>query len=193
MCGVPRLPNCVLCSAATEDVIHLFLECPYVQMTISRRGFQPPSGVFGATTMFFRGITSLLTLPVCLTPFVTTIADKCFGIGVCFRDNSDTLVLVRTLCLPHVVPAIESSTFLIAVQIALKSGYAQVNFESDSQYVVNAITNDDVYVNEPDTVLTNCKSLISSNASYNLAFIRREANRVAHNLARASILQSSPR
>jgi hypothetical protein len=29
MCGVPCLPDYVLCSPATEDAWHLFLECPY--------------------------------------------------------------------------------------------------------------------------------------------------------------------
>ncbi|MCI20914.1 hypothetical protein A2U01_0042077 [Trifolium medium] len=33
------------------------------------------------------------------------------------------------------------------------------------------------------------KSLISSNASYNLAFVWRQVNRVIHSLARASVFQ----
>ncbi|PNX83780.1 60S ribosomal protein l23, partial [Trifolium pratense] len=162
-----------------------------VQMTISSRVFQPLYGVFGVAVMLSCGITNLSMLPELVysqrTPFVTTI-------GVCFRDSSDTLVQAHTLYFPHVSPAVEceASTLLVALQIAVESGYAQVNFESDCQTVVNAITNSDAYDNELDTILTSCRSLISSNASYNLAFIRRQANRVVHNLARASIFQSSP-
>jgi hypothetical protein len=71
-----------------------------------------------------------------------------------------------------------ASAFLVALQIAMKSVYAQVNFESDRQTVVNAITNIDAYVNELSAILTSSRSFISSNASYNLA--------------RASIFQSNP-
>jgi hypothetical protein len=66
--------------------------------------------------------------------------------------NSNTLVQAHTLYFPHVVPAIECdvSTLLVALQIC--SGkwlcYVQVNFEGDSQFVVNAIANEDAYVNE---------------------------------------------
>ncbi|MCI80133.1 hypothetical protein A2U01_0101404, partial [Trifolium medium] len=50
-----------------------------------------------------------------------------FGIGVCFRDSFGTLVQACTLCFPHVAPAVEcqASTLLVALQIAVESGYAQ--------------------------------------------------------------------
>jgi hypothetical protein len=43
------------------------------------------------------------------------------------------LVQACTLCFPHVSSAIEheTSSLLAALQIAVESGYAQVNFESD--------------------------------------------------------------
>ncbi|PNX72192.1 hypothetical protein L195_g014425 [Trifolium pratense] len=99
--------------------------------------------------------------------------------------SSNTLVQACTLCFPHVAHDVEyeASALHVALQIAVESGYAQVNFESDCQAVVIAITNSDVYVNELGVILTSCRSLISSNASYNLAFIRRQANRVTHNLS----------
>ncbi|PNY06036.1 hypothetical protein L195_g002498, partial [Trifolium pratense] len=83
---------------------------------------------------------------------------RSFGISVCFCDSSDTLVQARTLCFPHVAPAVECevSALLVALQIAVKSGYAHINFESVCQTVVNGITNGDAYVNEVDTILTSC-------------------------------------
>jgi hypothetical protein len=42
----------------------------------------------------------------------------------------------------------------------VESGYAQVNFESDWQSMVNAMTNGDAYINELGTILTSCRSLI---------------------------------
>jgi hypothetical protein len=41
-------------------------------------------------------------------------------------------------------------------------------------------------------LLSNYRTLLLSNASYALAYIRRQANIVAHNLARASISDVSP-
>jgi hypothetical protein len=93
-----------------------------------------------------------------------------------------------TLCFSHLALAAEceTSTLLVALQITIESGDAQVNFESDCRTMVNIITNGDAYVNELGIVLT-CKSLISSNASYNLAFIRRQTNKVVHhNVIRAN-------
>jgi hypothetical protein len=48
-----------------------------------------------------------------------------------------------------------------------------------------------LYVNERGSLMSNCGTLLSSNASYTIAFIRRQANRVANSLARASILHVS--
>ncbi|MCI87932.1 hypothetical protein A2U01_0109217, partial [Trifolium medium] len=47
-------------------------------------------------------------------------------IGVCFRDSFGTLVQACTLCFPHVAPAVEceASALLVALQIAVESGYA---------------------------------------------------------------------
>jgi hypothetical protein len=117
-------------------------------------------------------------------------ADRSFGISVFFCDSTDTLVQARTLCFPHAAPTVECEalTLLVAIQIAVESDSSHVNFESDCQTVVNAITNGDAYVKEFGAVLISCRSLFSSNACYNLSFIRRQANRVAHNLVRACIV-----
>jgi len=48
-----------------------------------------------------------------------------------------------------------------------------------------------LYVNELESLLSTCTTLLSSNVSYTLAFIRRQSNRVVHSLAKASILNAS--
>jgi hypothetical protein len=40
-------------------------------------------------------------------------------------------------------------------------------------------------------LLSTCSSLLISNANYNLAYVRRQINRVTHNLARVPLFQSS--
>jgi ribonuclease HI len=117
-----------------------------------------------------------------------------FGIGICFRDSHGSLVQAHTMVFPFEVTSTEceASALKHALLIATAYGFERVIFESDCQTVVNAITNDYRYENELGTLLSTCKSILTANASYNIAFVRRQANRVAHNLARASILQSSP-
>jgi ribonuclease HI len=86
----------------------------------------------------------------------------------------------------------EATALQQALQIAFDLGLNRVVFESDCQVVVNAVLNNSSYMNELGTLLSNCRTLLLSNASYALAYIRRQANIVAHNLARASILHVSP-
>jgi len=74
------------------------------------------------------------------------------------------------------------------LQIALNLGLNRVVFESDCQLVVNAVLNNSSYMNELKSLLSNYIILLLSNVSYALAYIRRQTNIVAHNLARAFIL-----
>ncbi|MCH91769.1 hypothetical protein A2U01_0012699, partial [Trifolium medium] len=82
-----------------------------VQMIIPKCVLQALFRVFGAATMLFSGTTSLSMLPKFvyshITPYMTTIADECFDIGICLRDNFDTLVQAGTLCFPDSAPAIQ--------------------------------------------------------------------------------------
>ncbi|KAK2401271.1 hypothetical protein QL285_050877 [Trifolium repens] len=95
---------------------------------------------------------------------------------------------------PFVVTAAECevTAMMYALKLALSNGFERVIFESDCQQVVNTLHKDCLYVNEVGTLLSTCSSFLISNANYNIAYVRRQANRVAHNLARASLFQSSP-
>jgi ribonuclease HI len=86
----------------------------------------------------------------------------------------------------------EATALQQAVQIALDLGLNRVVFKSDCQLVMNAVFNNSAYMNELGSLLSNCRTLLLSNASYALAYVRRQANIVAHYLARASILHFNP-
>jgi len=121
-------------------------------------------------------------------------AEGQFGVGICFRDNLGRLLQAHSMTFPYVATAAECEATALqqAIQIALDKGFNRVAFETDCQVVANAVLNNNLYVNELGSLLSTCRTLLSSNASYTLAFIRRQANRVAHSLARASILHASP-
>jgi hypothetical protein len=95
---------------------------------------------------------------------------------------------------PFLASAIEceATTLQHALLIAVSCGFERVKFESDCQMIVIAVNNGYIYLNELEFLLSTCRSLISSNASYNLAFVRQQANRVVHSLATTSVVQSSP-
>jgi ribonuclease HI len=119
---------------------------------------------------------------------------KC-GIGICFRDSSGSLVQAHTMLFPFdvIVAECEATILKYALLFAMTNGFERVNFESDCQQVVNALINNCMYENiELRTLLATCKSILYSNASYNITFIWKQANRIAHNLTRASLSQSNP-
>jgi hypothetical protein len=70
---------------------------------------------------------------------------------------------------------------------ATTSAIERVKFENVYQMILNDVNNGCIYLNELESLLFMCRSLISSNASYNLAFIQRQANKLAHSLARVSV------
>jgi hypothetical protein len=121
-------------------------------------------------------------------------AEGKFGVGICFRDSLGHLIQAHSMVFPSISTAAEgeASALQQALQIALDLGLNPIVFEIDCQLVVNVVLSNSPYVNELGSLLSNCRTLLFSNATYVLAYVRRQANRVAHNLARASILHASP-
>ncbi|XP_045802731.1 uncharacterized protein LOC123896382 [Trifolium pratense] len=94
-----------------------------------------------------------------------------FGIGICFRDSLSSSVQTYTMIFPFIVTAAEceATTMKHALALALSNGFERVIY---LKVTVNS-------------------SLLNSNANYNIAYVRRQVNRVAHNLDRVSLFQSS--
>jgi len=121
-------------------------------------------------------------------------AEGKFGVGICFLDSLGHLIQAHSMVFSSISTAVEGEATALqqALQIALDLGLNRVVFETDCQLVVNDALSNSPYVNELGSLLFNCRALLFSNATYALAYVRRQANRVAHNLARASILHASP-
>jgi len=121
--------------------------------------------------------------------------DGKFGvISIGFRDSLGHLMQARSMVFPFVITAAKCEVTALqeAFQIALELSLIWVVFEPDCQIVVTTLLNNSSYVNEQGNLLSNCRTLLISNVSYALAYIRRQTNRVARNLARASRLHASP-
>ncbi|CAJ2672933.1 unnamed protein product [Trifolium pratense] len=95
-----------------------------------------------------------------------------FGIDICFCNSSNFPVEAHTMVFSFIASTIkcEATVLQHALLIVVSCGFKRVKFESNCQTVVNAVTNGCIYLNELESLLSIYMSLISSNASYNLAF-----------------------
>lgn len=111
-----------------------------------------------------------------------------FGIGMVLRDHEGVFMAGKTLCLQAPSSVFEGEA--IGVREALSWIADQhledrrVYVESDSQLTVRAIHNEDVNYLEVGVVVESCYQKLQQLEHVSLSFIRRNANRVAHELAR---------
>jgi ribonuclease HI len=79
----------------------------------------------------------------------------------------------------------------IALLEALKAmnqrGYSHVIFETDSKNVVDAIHHFRGGCSEFSIIVSNINNILSCNQNFMVKFVKRQANMVAHTLARAAI------
>jgi hypothetical protein len=113
---------------------------------------------------------------------------------MCIRDEHGAFVLARTerfspMCEVHVGEALGLLSALEWVHL-LNLGH--VDFELDAKRVVDSFKSQNSDATEFGNVINSCKTLFSNlyeNSS--VEFVRRQANEVAHNLAKAALLSAS--
>ncbi|XP_045794003.1 uncharacterized protein LOC123888879 [Trifolium pratense] len=118
------------------------------------------------------------------------------GIGVCIRDEFGAYVLAKyeqftPLC---DVRFGEALGLLPALNWVHELNLGPVDFELDSKIVVDSFHSNKCDATELGDIISHCKQLISNyynNSS--VEFIRRQANEVAHSLAKAATYTVSPR
>jgi len=62
-----------------------------------------------------------------------------------------------------------------------------VIFESDSKIVIDAVNSELTPHNELGDIINRCKDLLASRNGYLVRHVRRQANKVAHTIARAAL------
>ncbi|XP_045802565.1 uncharacterized protein LOC123896188 [Trifolium pratense] len=112
------------------------------------------------------------------------------GIGICLRDEFGMFMGARTLWYqPVTTVAIgEVLRLLAAIDWVKELTFENVIFCEDSKEVADSLYSDERDATELGSILTRCRDDLSNfcNNSY-VEFSRREANMVAHNLAKAAI------
>jgi ribonuclease HI len=157
---------------------------------------------------FIRGASSTHQQPECIAKWVKPIPGrfKCnidasfsevsnmVGIGMCIRDENGTFVLAKQeffspICEVHIGEALG---LLSALDWVHNLNLGPVDFEMDAKRVVDSFNSRNCDVTEFGSIIEHCKSLCSNfYENSRVEFVRRQANEVAHNLAKAALLSAS--
>ncbi|CAN1804672.1 Putative ribonuclease H protein At1g65750 [Linum perenne] len=120
-------------------------------------------------------------------------ADDTWGWGAAIRDHYGTLLSYRTgweRGKPSVAEG-EAWGLLDALFWVESLQISDTTFEVDSQLVANAIASGEVNTTEFGVLINRCREVLQANPGFRVCFIRRDRNRVAHELARRSFSLAS--
>jgi ribonuclease HI len=124
------------------------------------------------------------------------------GGGWCLRDHRGRFILAGTYFINERLNTMEGEAIALkeAICEVRQRGFSHIIFESDSKIVVDAITTTHVGTSEFSAVISHIKSLLLLCPNFEVKFVKRQANMVAHSLARAAysmpsrcIFESVPR
>lgn len=109
-----------------------------------------------------------------------------FSIGMVLRDQHGTFVEGRTLSLPCPTTVMEAECLGIreALSWVKVMNCRKVQVESDSLDSIRALRGENVSLLEVGHIIDHCKMLLKDLVGVSVNHIRRQANKVAHGLAR---------
>ncbi|GAU43015.1 hypothetical protein TSUD_28340 [Trifolium subterraneum] len=110
------------------------------------------------------------------------------SVGLCFRNNMGQVMAGMTQWQQTVMSSVEGEawTLLLAMEETRYRGFDRVQFESDSKVLVEAIHMKRRGNSEFLSIVHDIISFMSSFLNFEVKFVRRQANSVAHTLARAA-------
>jgi hypothetical protein len=109
--------------------------------------------------------------------------------GACIRDASGNFVIARTEWMKPIldVDLGEALGLLSAMLWARELNLVNMDFETDSKVVADSIYNNTDGVSDFIAIIKDCKYILMTDlANSDVKFIRRQANGVAHSLAKAA-------
>jgi ribonuclease HI len=111
------------------------------------------------------------------------------------RDSSGEFKLAGTNIVntPFSVLEGEAMALVEAMKEVIQRGLQYVVFESDSKTVVDAISSHQSGVSEFSLLISYIQSLLTMHNYFEVKYVRRQANKVAHHLARAAFSMSRRR
>ncbi|XP_073025183.1 uncharacterized protein [Primulina eburnea] len=119
---------------------------------------------------------------------------RTIGVGMVLRDSYGLFISAKTNCFSGSVGIknAEAMAFKEALSWIEGMDVQEVIVESDSKIVVEAISTEKEDISEFGAIISECRKVIRQRPSFRVSFARRQANKVAHNLARASCFYARP-
>ena len=115
------------------------------------------------------------------------------GVGMVLRDYDGLLVACKSVVLPYCcsVKEAEAASLREGLQWLLKLHHFEVDVELDAKIVVDAFQSEPLAIDEFGCIIGDCRGLVA-NGYFSIQFVKRQANRPAHCLARAASSHASP-
>lgn len=109
-----------------------------------------------------------------------------FSIGLIIRDHRAHFVAGKVMCIARTgtVLEAEATAILEGLKWIVSMQYSNVMIESDSLISVNAIQNRSENFLEVGHLFEDCRAYLHSRGDLSISFVKRQANKVAHMLAR---------
>jgi ribonuclease HI len=122
------------------------------------------------------------------------VTENQYSIGACLRDADGNFMRASTSHFegqPDIKEA-EAHGLLITLKWLQQLHIERVEIEMDCMEVVNSVVSKDRNVTEYGTAIEQCQCLLNLFPNCKVSYIRRQANRVAHELARVARFYASP-
>lgn len=118
---------------------------------------------------------------------------KCFGVGMCIRNSQGRFIKALSRwfeCTPRPLEA-EALGLKEAILWLSELGLSNVLIGLDCKLLVDGIVDGTKNQSEFGNIMSTCRSLLTHFPNFKISFARRQANFVAHTLARESKLYAS--
>jgi len=108
------------------------------------------------------------------------------GYEICFRNSTGNFLLGKSdLNYSYVtVLQAEAISLLESIKMAISKAFHYVMFETDNKILVDLLKSTNPPINEIGDLVFEGKTLLLNNSDYVVSFVRRQANKVAHNISR---------
>ncbi|XP_024640655.1 uncharacterized protein [Medicago truncatula] len=115
------------------------------------------------------------------------------GISCCVRNDAGLFVSALTSWMRPKLSPHEGEALGLwhAMSWALSSGFHNVIFETDSKMLVDVVHSDNAGISEFYVIVSKIRGLLALHYNFEVKFVRRQANMVAHTLANVAILNAS--
>ena len=115
------------------------------------------------------------------------------GVGMVLRDSDGLLVPCKSFVLPfcYSVKKVEVAGLREGLQWLLELHHFEVDVELDAKIMVDIFDLEPLPTNEFGCIIGDCRGLVA-NSYFSIQFVKRQANRQSHCLARAARSHTSP-